>query len=124
MNKKCKWFPPPRALTKLNFDGASRGNLSTIGIECIINIDSGNWITKMDNSIGSTTNNLVKLEALQDLQICLNLGIYKLMIERDSQIVLNVIKERETPNWVLNYKLEEALNLLDHFKETQILHIS
>lgn len=64
--EKCRWFPSPRGWTKLNFDGASRGNPGTSGIRCIINNDSGNWIVKRANSIGSDTNNLAELEALQE----------------------------------------------------------
>ena len=82
---KYRWIPPSSGWTKLNFDGASRGNPGTARIGCIINNDSENWITKRAKSIGSTTNNLVELEALQEgLQICLNLNISKLIIEGDS----------------------------------------
>ena len=118
MRDKCRWIPPPIGWTKLNFDGASRGNLGTIGIGCIINNDSGNWIAKRAKSIRSTTNNLAELKALQEgIQICLNLSISKLITKGDSQIVLNAIRKRETPNWVLNSKLEEVLNLLDLFED-------
>ena len=81
-------------------------------------------VAKRANTIGSTTNNLVELEALQEgLQICLNLGVSKLIIERDLQIILNVIRKRNKPNWVLNSKLEEVLNIMVCFKDIQILHI-
>ena len=117
MRDKCRWIPHPSSWTKLNFDGASKGNPGTIGIGCIINNDSGNWIAKRAKSIGSTTNNLAKLEALQEgLQNFLNLGISKLIIEEDSQIVFNAIRKKETPNWVLNSKVEKIPNLLDLFE--------
>jgi ribonuclease HI len=105
--------------TKLNFDEASRGNPDTASIICIINNASGMWISRRDKSIHPTTNNLMELEALQvGLQLCLDL-----VIEGDSQIILNAIRKCSTPNWVLNSKLEEVLNILDQFTDIQILHI-
>ena len=38
---KCRWIPPLTRWAKLNFDGASRDNLGTNGIGCIINIYFG-----------------------------------------------------------------------------------
>ena len=35
--ENCKWTPPLKGWAKLNFDGAARGNLSMIGIDCIVN---------------------------------------------------------------------------------------
>jgi ribonuclease HI len=120
----CSWTPPPLGWTKLNFDGASRGNPGPAGIGCIIHDDSGKWLAKRANYIGPSTNNLTELEALQaDLQLGLSLKLPNLIIEGDSQIILNAIRKRSTPNWVLNSKLEEVLKLLDQFDNTQILHI-
>ena len=61
---RCKWEPPPCGWFKLNFDGAARGNLSVVGIGCIINNDIGKWVAKKAMSIPPTSNNLTKLEAL------------------------------------------------------------
>ena len=115
----CRWTPPPTGWAKLNFDGASRGNPGSEGIGCIINNESGKWIVKRAKSIEPTTNNLVELEALQEgLQICLNIGISKIIIEGDSRIVINAIRKTKMPDWVLNSRLEEVLNILDQFKDS------
>ena len=112
----CRWILSPVGWVKLNFDGASRGNPGNVGIGCIINDDLGKWIVKRAKSIEPTINNLAKLKALQEgLQICLNIGIFNIIIEGDSQIVLNSIRKIKMPNWVLNSKLEEVLNILDQF---------
>ena len=124
MRDKCRWIPPPSGWAKLNFDGALSGNPGMVGIGCIINNYSGKWIAKRANFIRSITNNLVELEALQEgLQICLDLGLSKIIIEGDSQIFLNVIGKRSTENRVLNSRLEEVLNILDRFPDTLICHI-
>ena len=75
-------------------------------------------------SIQPTSNNLAELEALkQGLQLCHSLKLTKVIIEGDSQIILNAIRKRSTPNWVLNTMLEEVLALLDKLAEYRICHI-
>ena len=90
----CKWSPPPKGWAKLNFDGADRGNPGIAGIGCIINDDTGKWIAKKSMSIHPTSNNLAELEALEKgLQLCQKLGLSNIVIEVDSQIVLNAIRK-------------------------------
>ena len=122
--KSCKWIPPPKGWAKLNFGGAARGNSGKVGIGIIINNDKGEWIAKKAFSIFPTSNNLVELKALEEgLKICSDLGLSKIVIEGDSQIILNAIRKKTTPNWVLNSRLEWIILLLDHFEDIKIEHI-
>lgn len=85
--------PPLKGWAKLNFDRVRRGNPAVAGIKCIINDDSGKWLAKKAMPIKPSTNNMVEFAALEEgLSICLQLGISKLIIEGDSHIVLNVIR--------------------------------
>ena len=69
-------------------------------------------------------NNLAKLEAiLEGIKICIKLGLTKIVIEGDSQIFINALCKRSTPNWVLNLKLEEILKLLEKLETFQLVHI-
>ena len=120
----CNWSPPPTGWAKLNFDGAARDNPGIAGIGCIINNDSRQWLAKKAMAIRPTSNNLAELEALEVcLNLCLEVGITKVVIEGDSQIILNTIRKRSTPNWVINSRLEFVLNLIDRFEDYQIYHI-
>lgn len=122
--EKFRLTPPPKEWFKLNFDGAARGNPRIVVIRCIINDHTGHWIAKKAKSISPTSNNLADLKALKEgLKFCHFLGISKIVVECDSQIVLNVIRSRSTPNWVLNSKLEEVINVLDGSEESRICHI-
>ena len=115
---------PPSGWVKLNFDGASQGNLGQVGIGCIINNEEGKWIIKRAKHIKPTTNNLAKLEALlEGIQLCLNTGLSKVIIEGDSHIVINTPRKRKTPNWVINSRLEEILHYLDQLQGYQLNHI-
>lgn len=119
-----KWNPPPKGWTKLNFNSAARGNPRTAGIGIIINNDKGEWIAKKALSIAPTSNNLAELRALEEgLLLCTKLGLSNIVIEGDSQIVLNAIRKKSTPNWVLNSKLEHIINLLDKFEDIRVEHI-
>ena len=122
--ESCKWSPPPHGWYKLNFYGAARGNPGTLGIGCIINYDSRKWIAKKGLSIWPTSNNLAELEALEKgLLLCLELGLERVIIEADSRIILNVLRKCATPNWVLNSKLGDVLNILGQFIDCHIDHI-
>ena len=75
-------------------------------------------------AIRPTSNNLAKLEALKSrLLLCIKIGVSKIVIEGDSKIILNAIRKYSTPNWILNFRLSEVLDLLDSFEDTQIQHI-
>jgi ribonuclease HI len=122
--KNCKWSPPPPGWYKLNFDGASRGNPGLSGIGCIINNEDGQWLLKRAKLINPTSNNLAELEAvLEGIKLCLKLGLTKVIIEGDSQIVINALRKKSTPNWVLNSKLDEIIKLMEDLETFQLIHI-
>ena len=69
--------------------------------------------------IRPTSNNLTELEALKiGLQLCYEVGVSKVVIEGDSQIILNAIRKCFTPNRILNSRLGEVLDLLDGFEDS------
>lgn len=74
--KNENWIPPTSNKWKLNFDGASKGNLGKYGIEAIIHNFEGNIFKATSKKIEDITNNKVELEALSlglDLAFKLNL---------------------------------------------------
>ena len=75
-------------------------------------------------AITPTSNNLAELEALKTgLQLCHEVRASKVIIEGDSQIILNAIRKCSTPNWTLRSRLDEVLTLLDGFEDNLIQHI-
>ena len=116
--------PHPPGWHKLNFDGAARGNPGAAGIGCIINDKDGRWVAKLASPLPPVSNNVAELEALEKgLQLCHKLGLARVFIEGDSQIVLNAIRQKKTPNWVLNSKIQEVLLILEKFEDIHIFHI-
>ena len=85
-------------------------------IGCIVNDDFGKWVGKVASPLPPTLNNLAELEVLdKGLLLCINLGVSKVIIEGDSQIILNALRKQDTLNWTLNSKLKEVLMRLDSF---------
>ena len=120
----CKWEPPPPGWMKLNFDGASRGNPGKAGIGCIIRDETGNWIAKRSKTLAMTSNNIAELKAAEEgINLSIKLKIKKLIIEGDSQIIINALRKGNTPNWVLNSKLESITNSLSTFEDIRFAHI-
>jgi ribonuclease HI len=119
----CTWIPPEEGWVKLNFDGASRGNPGVAGIGGIIRNWKGEIISKFSQPIKPTTNNMAEcLAALEGLKICKRLNFPKLIIEGDSQIIINAIRTKKMPNWILNSKIEEINHILESFPEILVKH--
>ena len=120
----CKWEPPPPGWIKLNFDGASRGNPGKAGIGCIIRDEYGNRLVERSKPLAKVTNNMAELEAVKEgINLSIKLKIKKLMIEGDSQIIINALRKGVTPNWVLNSKLENIIKSLSVFEDIRFIHI-
>ncbi|GLJ41991.1 hypothetical protein SUGI_0869300 [Cryptomeria japonica] len=80
-----RWKTPPRSWTKLNFDGASKGNLRESGIGAIIQDEQGNILQGLFGGIGVATNNEAEIRALEaGLRLCVRQGISRIIIEGDS----------------------------------------
>ncbi|XP_057816798.2 uncharacterized protein LOC131030131 [Cryptomeria japonica] len=124
LREAYKWKVPKKGWAKLNFGGASRGNLGPAGIECYLHDDDGKELAKLAKPIGIESNNKADILALvEGLLLCQNRGISKLAIEGDSSIIINGLRKGFLPNWKLNAILSRALSLLKDFKKTTFNHI-
>jgi len=110
-----KWTPPPNNSYKLNFDGASKGNPGQAGFGGIIRDSKGNLKQLYYGSLGWDTNNSAELEGLwQGLSIAKELNLKPLLIEGDSQIIINMAKRiqngSQTRKVAHSWRLEARLN--------------
>ena len=64
MNSMNSWLRPPASSFKLNFDGATKGNLGPAGFGGAIRNSAGNILSILWGPIGNSTNNMVELEGL------------------------------------------------------------
>lgn len=62
---------------------------------------------------GRGTNTLAEILALKDgLRLCRDLNISRVLVERDSEVVVMAIRACSIGNWRLEYSLRDCLNLL------------
>lgn len=83
--KYVSWSFPPDGWYKLNTDGASKGNQGEAGRGGLIKDDSVSWISGFVLKIGyCSTYNAEVWSILRGIQLALDLGIHRLLVESDS----------------------------------------
>jgi ribonuclease HI len=100
--------PPPEDFIKLNFDGASKGNPGLAGYGIVFHNHYGNILLIGAGSIGHSMNNATEIWGLtKGLQMAIKNNFTKLVIEGDSQIIINLLRkilngaypDRISPRW-------------------------
>ncbi|GLJ53797.1 hypothetical protein SUGI_1148150 [Cryptomeria japonica] len=118
--KDVVWKPPPTGWVKLNFDGASKGNLGRARFGALIRNDCGRIICSVAGPYGTTSNNEVELKGLEEgLAMCVEKGMEKVIIEGDSQMILNGISKGHFPNWRIQmwtHRIEQLLSSLVDYR--------
>jgi ribonuclease HI len=106
---------------KLNFDGASKGNLGPVGYGVVFRDDNGIILHILVGSLGNDTNNVVELwDLIKGIHTTTSLGFHKLIVEGDSYVVLSLLTclingsnpTKISPNWRLLSNLELLKSLL------------
>ncbi|XP_059064527.1 uncharacterized protein LOC131856676 [Cryptomeria japonica] len=122
--KKVKWSPPPSRRKKLNFDGASRGNLGLSGFGAVVRDEKGSLVGAICGPASVATNNITDITTLEEgfKLVCSN-RFMKVTIEGDSQIILNGIIKNSFTNWRLNAWIPRIKSLMDKLLDYQVHHI-
>lgn len=94
---------PTPGWLKLNLNGASKGNPSKAGFGAILRDDSGKMIIAIMGLMGIATNNKAEICALNNgLEMCVNKEVSNILIEGNSQVVLNGVMRSNFISWKLN----------------------
>eukprot|EP00253_Pinus_taeda_P027174 PITA_27174 len=126
------WAPPPPNTFLLNFDGASKGNSGSIGFGGAIRNSQGIPLTIFYGSIGWNTNNAAELEGLwRGLKIAQGQRLTPLIVEGDSQIIINMVSkiqqgkdvQKVSSSWRLATRLEILQKWLRSNKAISFKHI-
>ncbi|XP_059064994.1 uncharacterized protein LOC131857025 [Cryptomeria japonica] len=87
-----EWTLSDKGWIKINFDGASRGNPGPSGVGVIARDVRGNTLAIGAKRLVDGTNNVAKCQAaLEAILMAGKLGVKKLHLEGDSQVVVNGI---------------------------------
>ncbi|XP_057863873.1 uncharacterized protein LOC131071919 [Cryptomeria japonica] len=91
-NPTPEWTPPEKGWIKINFDGASRGNPGPSGVGVIARDDHGNILAIAAKRMVDGSNNVAECQAAMEAILMVGkLGVKKLHLEGDSQVVVNGI---------------------------------
>jgi len=121
------WSPPSLPFIKLNFDGASKGNPGTAGYGAVFRDHLGHILLIAAGYLGHSKNNTTELWGLiRGLQLASEHGFNNLVVEGDSQIIINMLwrilnganLEKIMPSWRLSHGLQMLTNLM---KPTQTI---
>jgi hypothetical protein len=115
------WLAPPKDFIKLNFDGASKGNLRPAGYGIVFRNHNGHILLISVGYIGHSTNNVAELWGLtKGLQIAIKNNFSQLVVEGDSQILINLLRkilngaspDKISPSWRLLHGLQSITDSL------------
>eukprot|EP00253_Pinus_taeda_P006750 PITA_06750 len=116
------WQCPPDGGLKLNFDGASRGNLGSVGIGGVIRNQKGDILHIYYRALGESTNNEMEFAALEHgLRVAKSRNLHNLMVEGDSSLVITTVQKlqrgikanKAIKHWRLAKVTESIALLLD-----------
>lgn len=100
------WCSPFEGFWKLNFDGASRGNLGFLGLGACIQDSQGSVVAITTSPLSTGTNNMAKVQALLVGLILAKRGNFCMLhIEGDFLVIINAYIYRKSYSWKLNYIL-------------------
>ena len=87
-------LPPPHVFWKINIDRAFKGNPGMAGFGGVIRDEQGCIKDIFHSHLGTTTNNMAELMALEQcLEILMEANLHNTIIESDSELVINVAKK-------------------------------
>lgn len=100
-----RWEAPPHGWIKLNIDKASKGNPDSAGARGILRNAAGGFVKAFTFKCGYCTSVRAEMFAvLRGLLMARNVQISSLVLEVDSEVVLNSLRE-EPESFNLNYYL-------------------
>ena len=109
-----QWFPPPEGWSKLNVDGASKGNPGPAGAGGLLRGPYGNWIRGFALSIGLCSSVKAELIALlRGLKLAKDEGITKLLVHTDSQVIIRKLNMLHSKNSTYRYLVSQCQEFLN-----------
>ncbi|PHU20008.1 hypothetical protein BC332_11159 [Capsicum chinense] len=106
------WQKPTSGWLKLNTDGSSKGNSGSAGGGGIIKNSEGCFVLDFAENYGICSNNVAEVKAiLQGIKICISMRLSNVIIEDDSQIIIDMINNKMKPPWQIYYIIDHIIQL-------------
>ena len=121
---KVGWNKPPEDWVKINTDGSALNNPGKIGAGGIIRDKDGKLLMAFAVPLGEGSNNKAEVEAaLFGLQWATELGHTNIIMELDSQIVVQWIAKKTVHHWSVTNQLERIQQLIQQTQQFKCDHI-
>nr|XP_019067280.1 uncharacterized protein LOC109119268 [Solanum lycopersicum] len=119
-----KWIKPPDQWIKINTDGSALTNPGKIGAGGILRDKEGKLVMAFSTPLGEGSNNIAEIKAVFiGLTWALELGFRNIMLEIDSQLVVDWISNKAAPHWSTTSQLEKIQHIIMQTHNFKCSHI-
>ncbi|XP_042973060.1 uncharacterized protein LOC122304862 [Carya illinoinensis] len=126
INKVVRWHPPPMDFLKLNIDGATFNDQSIAGIGVVLRDHNGEVVvtcSKVEKEV-SSVEFIDAIALLRGLQLCVQWGVPKIMLEIDCLILVNALNANFECLTDFEFILQDIRRLIDGFQEVKVVHVN
>ncbi|XP_020424530.1 uncharacterized protein LOC18781828 [Prunus persica] len=123
VEKPTKWSPPPAGKYKLNVDAAFIPETGVGGIDVVVRNDKGEVMAAMALPLASATSSKHAeiMAFLFEMKFAWDAGFSSILIESDSQGVVNDVKKDEEESWASDgHLIDDIKRSLQHFEDVII----
>ena len=123
--RSVRWRPPPTGLLKVNFDGASFAEDNKAGLGIIIRNNVGLVMAAMTQQIPlpASVEMVEVLAARRALWFAMELEFDRLIVEGDSEVIINSIKEGNMSHSAFGHILQDIISLCSLFNYVSFQHV-
>ncbi|XP_070055486.1 uncharacterized protein [Nicotiana tomentosiformis] len=107
-----RWNKPQEGWLKLNVDGCSKGNPGSSSRDGIIRDNVRFFVLAYAGYYGESSNNLAEAKAiLHGLNLCISRGFWHIIMESDSQLMVNLINNKMKAPWQIKDIIDQIIEL-------------
>ena len=123
--RSVRWRPPPTGLLKVNFDEAYFTGDNKAGLGIIIRNDVGLVMAALTQQIPllASVEMVEVLVARRALWFAMELGFHRLVVEGDSEVIINSIKDGNMSQSTFGHILQDITSLCSLFSYVPFQHI-
>ncbi|KAH0661517.1 hypothetical protein KY284_026448 [Solanum tuberosum] len=118
------WIKPPNQWVKINTDGSALSNPGRIGAGGILRDQDGEMLLAFATPMGEGTNNQAEIgAAIFGMTWLLQLGYMNVILEVDSQLLVEWIMLKAKPLWSINTQLQQIQEFIKQTCNFKCEHI-
>ncbi|KAH0693196.1 hypothetical protein KY285_020293 [Solanum tuberosum] len=118
-----QWNKPQNQWIKLNTDGSALSNPGRIGAGGILRNSTGELIMAYAIPLGEGTSNQAEIEAaIFGMSWCIHLKLNKVILEVDSQLLIDWIQRKSKPPWSISNQIHKLQSIINQIHNVICIH--